>query len=221
VEPSVTIIGVPAPRRVGTIVCVGRNYADHAREMGERAPDEPILFLKPPTALLSGEERLRLPRWSQDVHHELELVVLVGADLQDASEDQAEGAVEAYAVGLDLTARDVQARAKQAGHPWAVAKGWPGSAPVSSFRLRGEVGEATGLAMRLLVNDTIRQEDTTASMLWPVPRLLAYASSRFRLLPGDLLFTGTPSGVGPLRGGDRVRAEIERIGRLELSVAGP
>jgi 2-keto-4-pentenoate hydratase/2-oxohepta-3-ene-1,7-dioic acid hydratase in catechol pathway len=211
--------GSPSPRS-GVLVCVGRNYADHAREMGAVPPAEPLLFLKPPSALLPGGGELRLPTWSREVHHEVELVALLGEDLRDADPERAAAAVAAYAVGLDLTARDVQARAKEKGHPWSVAKGWPGSAPVSAFRPAGEIEDSERIALRLEVNGEARQEDTTASMLWPVPRLLSFASSRLALEAGDLLFTGTPAGVGPLRPGDRVVAEAAGVGRLELSVRG-
>jgi 2-keto-4-pentenoate hydratase/2-oxohepta-3-ene-1,7-dioic acid hydratase in catechol pathway len=219
-EACILVEGEGSPRPVGTIVCVGRNFADHAREMGATPPAEPILFLKPATALLGPGAALRLPDWSQEVHHELELVVLLAAALRDAAPEEAARAIEAYGVGLDLTARDLQNQAKKAGHPWAVAKGWPGSAPVSVFRSAVKVGDPGTLAMRLAVNGETRQSDTTASMLRTVPQLLAYASSRFHLRRGDLLFTGTPAGVGLLRPGDRVEAEIERVGRLELLVAG-
>jgi 2-keto-4-pentenoate hydratase/2-oxohepta-3-ene-1,7-dioic acid hydratase in catechol pathway len=204
---------------VGTIICVGRNYADHAREMGVELPSEPILFLKPASALLPGGGTLVLPSWSREVHYEVELVVLLGAALRDATPAEAAKAFLAYGVGLDLTARDVQARAKAAGHPWAVSKGWPGSAPVSPFRPADQVGNPAALSLRLTVNGTVRQEDTTASMIRPVPDLLAFASTRFRLQAGDLLFTGTPAGVGPLAPGDRVVAEIDRVGRLEVQVS--
>jgi 2-keto-4-pentenoate hydratase/2-oxohepta-3-ene-1,7-dioic acid hydratase in catechol pathway len=217
-SPEITVLGETAPRRAGTLVCVGRNYAEHAREMGSAPPAEPLLFLKPPSALLPGGGELRLPAWSEEVHHEVELVALLGEPLRDADPERARRAVAGYAVGLDLTARDVQARAKEKGHPWAVAKGWPGSAPVSPFRPPGQVGEPGGLAIRLRVNGRIRQEDSTASMIWPVARLLAFASSRFALEAGDLLFTGTPAGVGALRPGDRVEAEVERVGRLDLRI---
>lgn len=215
---EIEITGRSAPLRTGVLICVGRNYADHAREMGAVPPAEPILFLKPPSALLPGGGELRLPGWSEEVHHEVELVVLLGRDLRDADEKRAREAVAAYAVGLDLTARDVQARAKEKGHPWSVAKGWPGSAPVSTFRPAEEVENPGSIALRLSVNGERRQEDSTASMLWPVSRLLAFASTRLALEAGDLLFTGTPAGVGPLRPGDRVVAEAEGVGRLDLRI---
>lgn len=204
-----------ATRPVGKIVCVGRNYEAHAAEMGAERPSEPMLFLKPSTALLPGGGVVRLPPWSDEVHHELELVVRMGERLQAATVEEAGRAVDAWGVGLDLTARDVQSRAKQAGHPWAVAKGWDGSAPVSDLLPAAEV-DLGAVPLRLTVGGSVRQEGSTAAMLWPVAELVAFASSRFTLEPGDLVFTGTPEGVGPLRSGDRLEA-VAGEARLEVA----
>jgi 2-keto-4-pentenoate hydratase/2-oxohepta-3-ene-1,7-dioic acid hydratase in catechol pathway len=205
---------------VGKIVAVGRNYAAHAAEMGAPRPREPLLFLKPSTALLLGGGTLRLPPWTSEVHHEVELVVRIGRGGTALSASASEAAADAFAVGLDLTARDVQRRAKEAGHPWAVAKGWDGSAPLSSLRPLRHPAEIADLELRLEVNGQVRQRGCSAGMLWSVPELISFISHRFRLEPGDLLFTGTPEGVGPVRPGDHLRATLEDALVLEVEIAG-
>jgi len=200
--------------RPGKLVCVGRNYLAHAREMKSDAPTEPMLFLKPASSLTGFGGQILLPPQSDDVHHEVELVVVVGRRLCRATPDEAIDAVAGLAVGLDLTARDIQQRAKERGHPWSVSKGFDTFAPL------GTVVEADPEQPRrisLKVNGTIRQKASTADMLFPVADLLVYASGIFTLHPGDLLFTGTPEGVGPVREGDLLEAEIEGLPILEIS----
>lgn len=203
---------------VGKIVCVGRNYAAHAAELGNERPAEPLLFLKPPTALLAGGGIVTLPAWSAEVHYEVELVVRIGADGGGANLAAAAAgkAVDAYAVGIDFTARDVQAAAKKKGHPWAVAKGWDGSAPISELVPLDLVDRLKDVSITLDVNGDRRQDGRTRDMLWSVVELLQYVSSRFSLEPGDLVFTGTPAGVGPVNSGDRIAAETAAA-RLEVA----
>ena len=203
--------------RPGKIVCVGRNYAAHALEMGADRPQEPLLFLKPSTALLAGGGGVTLPQWSDEVHHEVELVVRIGSHCKDVDESDAARCIDAWGVGIDFTARDVQERAKESGHPWAVAKGFDGSAPVSELLPMAALDDLSGLELELQVGGESRQRGSTASMLWGVPELLAFASSRFTLEPGDLLFTGTPEGVGPVESGDRIVATAGPA-RLEVAI---
>lgn len=210
-----------APVLPSKIVCVGRNYAAHAAEMGAPRPVEPMLFLKPPSALTGPTEPIVLPTFSQDVHHEVELVVRVGQRLKRASLAAARTAIGEAGVGLDLTARDLQAAAKAAGHPWAVAKGFDGSAPLGPFFRVADAAELRDLELELTVNGAPRQSAKTSAMLWPVEELLAFISHRFTLEPGDLVFTGTPEGVGPLRAGDRVRARCGAQSALDLQVLAP
>lgn len=193
---------------VGKILCVGRNYAAHAAEMNAPPPGEPMLFLKPSTALLPGGGEVSLPTWSEEVHHEVEMVVRIGRGGASLSEAEAAVAVDAVAVGLDLTARDVQARAKQAGHPWSVAKGFDGSAPISELHPVSDLAVLGDLELALDVNGVSRQRGRTSAMSWPVASLVRFASTRMRLEPGDLLFTGTPEGVGALADGDRLEARL-------------
>lgn len=198
---------------VGKIVCVGQNYAEHIAEMKSARPERPVLFFKPSTALLPPEEPIQLPEFSNEIHHEVELVVVVGESMRRVGADRALTHVAGYAVGLDLTARDRQREAKKLGAPWAVAKGFDGSAPVSLVASAEEVGDPADLGIELKVGGRIRQSARTSEMIFKIPHLLSYASGIFTLEPGDLLFTGTPSGVGPLVPGDVVEAEIERVGR--------
>ena len=218
-EVVVTACEGDATLPVGKILCVGRNYAEHAREMGASAPSEPVLFLKPPSALARGG-LLVLPPWSREVHHEVEMVVRIGTGGRNLDPGDAAGIVDAVAVGLDFTARDVQTRAKQAGLPWSVAKGFDGFAQVSAFRRVADIAELASLRLELLVNGERRQEESTSAMLFGIPELLAFASTRFRLEPGDLVFTGTPAGVGPVRPGDTLLARLGPDLELELLVAG-
>ncbi|HXV77888.1 MAG TPA: fumarylacetoacetate hydrolase family protein [Candidatus Polarisedimenticolaceae bacterium] len=223
--------GTPPPRRrgvvmrgsgefveVGKILAVGRNYAEHVREMGAPVAELPVIFFKPPTAL-TGEGELRLPAGAGEIHHEVELVVVVGLAGRAISAERALDHVAGYAVGLDLTARELQRVAKRRGEPWSLAKGFDGSAPVSAVAPRDEIGDGSGLDIELSVNGERRQHGNTSQMLHPVPRLVAICSRWVTLEPGDLIFTGTPAGVGPLVRGDLVEARIAGVGRLDLRIA--
>ncbi|MBM4015447.1 MAG: fumarylacetoacetate hydrolase family protein [Planctomycetes bacterium] len=197
---------------VGKIVAVGRNFADHAREMGHAAPDaEPLLFLKPSSALVPGGGLIELPEFSDEIDHEVELVVRIGRDGRRLDRAQAAAAIDAIAVGLDLTARDLQRRAKAAGDPWAVAKGFDQSAPLSALIALDDAARLAALAVELRVNGELRQQGATAAMITPVIDLVRFASHRFRLEAGDLIFTGTPAGVGRLRRGDRALATLRDV----------
>lgn len=204
---------------VGKIVAVGRNYADHAAEMGAPRPTEPLLFLKPSTALLQGATVLRLPRFSKEIHHEVELVVRVSKRLSEANVHESSLAIDSVAVGLDLTARDLQAEAKKKGEPWAVSKGFDGAAPLSQLVPVRSADVLSDLEIELSINGLRRQFGRTSAMLWSVPELLSEISHRFTLLPGDLVFTGTPAGVGPLHPGDVVSARLGSLCQLKATVA--
>jgi len=201
------------------ILCIGRNYAAHAREMGAPAPAEPMVFLKPPSALVYTGGTVVLPRQSSDVHHELELVAVIGAGGKDIPEEQALAHVAGYALGLDLTARDLQAAAKAAGAPWTVAKGFDTFAPLGPVAPAGAVGDPQALEISLTINGELRQYGRTADMLFPVDRLVAYLSTVFTLEEGDLVYTGTPEGVGPVRAGDVLEATGTRLLPLTVGVA--
>lgn len=211
---------------VGKIVAVGRNYADHVREMGGGKADPPVLFFKPPSALVPGGGTVALPAFSKEIHHEVELVVRVARGGERLAPDEAARAIDACAVGLDLTARDLQSEARKRGEPWAVAKGFDGSAPLSGLVAVDDLAALNGLELALTVNGAQRQLGHVAQMVLPLPELVAFVSSRFRLEPGDLIFTGTPAGVGPVHAGDVVVATLGRGGapplaRLEVRFVAP
>jgi fumarylpyruvate hydrolase len=214
---AVVVRGTGERIRVGKILAVGRNYAAHAAEMGAGGAP-PVFFLKPASALASGGGPLSLPLGSGELHHEVELVVVIGHGGKAIDRARALEHVRGYAVGLDLTLREVQAEAKRRGDPWALAKGFDGAAPVSLVAPRGEVGDGSGLEITLDVNGERRQSGNTSQMVHGVADLIAHVSGWMTLEPGDLLFTGTPAGVGPLREGDRVEARIERVGGLSFFV---
>lgn len=207
---------------VRRIFCIARNYAAHAREMGaDPAVEAPFFFTKPADAVLpvaAGETgRFPYPQASCDVHHEIELVVALGAGGADLSPADAAACIWGYAVGLDMTRRDLQAEAKAKGRPWDIAKAFDHSAPISAIvPAAGRVLDAG--AIRLDINGKTRQSGNLADMILPVPDLIAYFSRYFRLEPGDLIFTGTPEGVGPVVAGDVLRGEVEGVGVLNLRV---
>ena len=215
---SVTLRGTGEPVAVGKILAVGRNYAEHIAEMGGATGTPPVIFLKPTTALVGDGARVELPRDAGAVHHEVELVVLIGRRGRAIAVDDALAHVAGFAVGIDLTLRDLQTLAKKRGEPWTEAKGFDGSAPVSAVAPREEVGDGSGLEISLAVNGEARQRGSTSQMLRPVGRLVADCSRFMTLEPGDLIFTGTPSGVGPVEPGDVLEARLERVGSLRVTL---
>lgn len=200
-------------------MCLGRNYREHAKEMKAEVPDEPVVFLKPATALLGTGGTIRLPSFSRDVHHEVEIVVLVSKGGRDIQRDRAFDHVGGFAVGLDLTARDVQNAAKQKGLPWAVSKGFDTSAPVSPFVPRDRVPDPSRLEFSLSINGATRQRGSAADMIFPVDAVVAYLSTVFTLEPGDLIYTGTPEGVAAITAGDRLEARLGDLVSLTVTVA--
>lgn len=198
------------------IVCIGRNYAEHARELGNEVPSEPTLFLKPPSSLLGhGAAIVRPHAHSEVVHHEGELGVVVGRRLRNASLQEASDAIWGLVPANDVTARDLQ----RTDRTWARAKGFDTFCPVGpAVRLAAAALPIEDLRIRVLVNGQLRQDGSCSDMIFPVASCLAFASRVFTLEPGDLLLTGTPEGVGPLVAGDTVSVEIEGLGRLENPV---
>ncbi len=209
-------------RRVkpGKIVCVGQNYARHAAEMKSTIPREPILFLKPSSALVSDGGTVVLPYMSSDVHHEVEIVLVIGRTARDVGEDAALSHVSGYALGLDMTARDLQAKAKQGGRPWSVAKGFDTFAPLGPTVAATEIADISDIAFELRLNGRVVQAGHTGDMIFSPAQLIAYASQIFTLEPGDLLYTGTPEGVGPVRAGDVLSASGQGLPGLEVMVRG-
>ena len=192
--------------RPGKILCIGRNYAAHVAEMGDVSEAEPVVFLKPSTALVADGGEIVLPRQSADVHHELELVAVIGTPGRHIDQADALGHVAAYALGLDLTARDLQAEAKAKKGPWSIAKGFDTFAPLGPLADAAAVGDPQALEIALTVNGDERQRGTTDHMVFSVARIVSFLSSVFTLEPGDLVYTGTPEGVGPVGDGDVLHA---------------
>lgn len=215
---TVTIQGQSQEVPVGKIVCVARNYAEHARELGNPVPDQAVLFIKPASSIIPSGGTVVIPAYSADCHHEIELAVLIGRTGRQLDETEALSYVSGYGVALDLTLRDVQAGQKARGLPWEIAKAFDTSCPLSAFVAAGQVPDPQKLSLRLSVNGEVRQEGTSADMLRPVARLISEASRYFTLEAGDILLTGTPSGVGPIKSGDKVEAVIEGVGTLSVDV---
>lgn len=224
-RPSLEVRGESFRFPVGRIWCVGRNYAAHAREMEptlERSeePASPFFFLKPTTALVPGGGAVAYPPRTALLHHEVESVVGLGSGGKDVPVGQALDLVFGYGVGIDLTRRDVQTEAKRMRRPWSLAKGFDSSAPCSALVPAARIGHPRDGCIALSVNGRARQEGDLSEQIWGVAQLIAELSSQIELLPGDLLFTGTPAGVGPLVPGDHVRAEIEGVASLEIEITG-
>ncbi|MEC9482209.1 MAG: fumarylacetoacetate hydrolase family protein [Halomonas sp.] len=183
---------------LGKIVCVGRNYAEHAKELNNPVPGAPILFIKPPTSATVLEEGIVAPFARGEVHFETELALLIGEPLRDATPQAAERAVVGLGLALDLTLRDVQSRLKEKGHPWEIAKAFDGACPLSSFAVVRGIPDWSALEFSLDIDGERRQTGKSSDMLFAVPELLAEMSRHFTLVPGDVVLTGTPAGVGPL-----------------------
>ncbi len=215
---EIRVRGVREPFTAGKILCLGQNYAAHAREMKSDVPTTPIVFLKPASAIIGGSDAVVIPPISREVHHEVELVVLIGTDGRNIPRSDAYGHIAGYGVGLDMTLRDVQREARKNGQPWTVAKGFDTSAPLSEFVPATDVKDPLSLAISLAVNGVERQRSNTRAMIFPIDELVAYLSTIFTLERGDLIYTGTPEGVGPVAHGDVLHAEIESIGSLTVRV---
>lgn len=192
------------------IICIGRNYADHAKELGNHVPEQPVVFLKPQSAILSHKHPFYIPEWTQEVHHEVELVVKVDRLGKTISEEHAPRYYTEVALGLDFTARDIQAQLKDKGHPWERAKAFDGSAVIGQFMSLAELGKPVqDLHFSLRNHDEVVQQGHTADMLFSVNRLISEVSQFMTLKVGDLIFTGTPAGVGAIKSGDRLVGNLE------------
>jgi len=200
------------------IICLGRNYAEHAKELGHEIPKEPVIFLKPPSALIGPEETIILPRKSQRVDHEVELAVIIGKKGKNIPRAKAMDHVLGYTILMDLTARDIQWEAKEKGLPWTVAKGFDTFAPIGPRVVDKRELDVNDLEIGLKVNGEVRQLSRTSKMIFKIDEIIEYVSSIMTLEKGDIIATGTPEGVGPLRHGDFVEAWIEGIGVLKEKV---
>lgn len=216
--PSVEVKGTQDRFPVRRIFCVGRNYAAHAREMGNDDREPPFFFTKPADAVVANGSAIPYPPRTANYHHEAELVVALGGGGANVPVAKANSLIYGYAVGIDLTRRDLQSDARDNGHPWDTSKGFDRSAPIAAIRpvAAGDIIESARIW--LSVNGKIRQDANIADMTWKVPEIIAELSTLFELAPGDLLFTGTPAGVGPLVKGDVVEAGIDGLDSLKISI---
>ncbi len=204
---------------VHRIYCVGRNYGEHVKEMGGDPKEEPpVFFSKPASACVTFNRDVDYPQATEDLHYEVELVVALKSGGKDISLDDSMDCVYGYAVGIDFTRRDLQALAKNKGRPWDVAKGFDQSAPISAILPASEVGELGEIEISLSLNDEVRQRAKLNDMIWSVPEIIAELSRFFELKAGDLIYTGTPSGVAATARGDRLHASVDGIGDLDFKV---
>ena len=203
---------------IGKIVCLARNYAEHARELGNETPAAPVLFMKPASSVIGDGEAVRIPPYSQECHYEVELAVLIGKKARNVAAEEAMQHVAGYGVGIDMTLRDVQNQQKAKGLPWEIAKGFDTACPLSDFVPAAAVADPHALNLKLAVNGESRQNGTTSDMINRIPQIIAHISAIFTLDPGDVILTGTPAGVGQVRAGDVMTAEIGTVGRLTIPV---
>ena len=220
-QASIPIKGTHLRFPVRRIYCVGRNYNDHVVEMGGVPGREPPFFFQKPADALLLDGNFPYPSASQNVHHEVELVVALQSGGQNITVVDAAQHIYGYAIGIDMTRRDLQADAKKAGRPWEVAKSFDHSAPISEITPKSDIGTLERAGISLFVNETQRQNSDISEMIWSVPEIISELSKLFELHAGDIIFTGTPSGVGPVQPDDRLRATIEGVGDLNLLVCKP
>jgi 2-keto-4-pentenoate hydratase/2-oxohepta-3-ene-1,7-dioic acid hydratase in catechol pathway len=204
-----------APQRV---FCIGQNYAEHVREMKGEIPETPVIFCKPWTSLVGPGEKIGFPKHGEELHHEVEVVVLIGKEGRPETVEEASSFIAGLTIGLDLTLRDLQRSLREKGLPWEIAKGFEQSAPVGSFTPIQELRNLSDIEFTLRVNGEVRQHSNTSDMIFPIERLVVEISKIWRLLPGDLIFTGTPSGVGPLRIGDVVEIDSPALGAFSWEI---
>ncbi|MCX7736992.1 MAG: fumarylacetoacetate hydrolase family protein [Candidatus Kapabacteria bacterium] len=204
---------------IGSIFCIGSNYSKHIREMGGVKPENPVIFLKPRAAYLENGGTIKIPEFSNLCHHELELVVIIGEHCSNINKNDAYKYIAGYAVGIDVTLRDIQNIAKQKGQPWAVAKGFVTSAPISMVVSSSHFNnQIPYFDLLLSVNGELRQKANTSEMERSVAELIEYLSKVFTLNRGDCIFTGTPEGVGQIKSGDKLLAELVGFTKLEINV---
>jgi fumarylpyruvate hydrolase len=217
---ALPVHGTPKYLPVHRIYCVGRNYAEHSIEMGhDPSREAPFFFQKNTDSLVADGGVFPYPSKSKDVHHEIELVVALGSGGKDIAAADALAHVYGYAVGLDMTRRDLQGEAKKAGRPWEVGKAFDAAAPCSAILRASEIGHPAKGEITLAVNGTVRQRGDLAEMIWSVPEIIVHLSGLFELKAGDLIYTGTPAGVGPVQRGDVLKGSIAGVGTLSVRVA--
>ena len=212
---KVKVNGTDKEYSVGKILCVGRNYAEHAKELGNEVPEFPLIFMKPPSTLIFDGDSIIHPSYSDEMHHEVELVLLIGHLIKNATLDEAENAIIGYAVGLDMTLRDLQKEYKKEGSPWTLAKCFDTCAVVSSFVSKNDYQVCGNEEISLIKNGNQEQNSTVNKMIFNPSSIVQYLSQKMTLEPGDLIYTGTPEGVGRVNRGDILVSSITNIGKIE------
>ncbi len=212
------LLGTSKRYAIGKVMCLGKNYVEHIKELGEEMPDRAIIFIKPATCIIPEGDKVIIPDYSDNCHHEVELALLIGKPGKNISEDEAMEYIAGYGVAIDMTLRDVQSHQKKKGLPWEIAKGFDTSCPLSDFVPADQVDDPHNLQLTLSVNDEIRQDGNTSFMMRQIPQILAEMSAIFTLEEGDVILTGTPAGVSRVQSGDVMIAEIEQVGRIEVKV---
>jgi fumarylpyruvate hydrolase len=217
--PSIPVVGQSGRFPVHRIYCVGRNYAAHAREMGKDPDKEPpFFFLKPADAIVAGGGEMHYPPGTADLHHEIEMVVALQRGGFEISAENALSHVYGYAVGLDMTRRDLQMQARDMGRPWDFGKAFDESAPITAIYPVASYGHHSAGAITLEVNGQLRQKGDLQDLIWNVPDTIAFLSKYYRLQPGDLIFTGTPAGVGAVKPGDTLVGKVEGLAELRVTI---
>ena len=220
--PSVPVLGQPERFPVHRIYCVGRNYEEHAKEMGFTGREPPFFFLKPTDSLIvvnAGETgHMPYPSLTQNLHHEIELVVAIGQGGKNIKAADAEKHIYGYAVGLDMTRRDLQNDMKKAGRPWCIGKAFDHSAPIGPITPKAQAGDVNNAPFDLQVNGQVRQSSTVAKLIWNVAETIEHLSAAWELQPGDLIYTGTPEGVAAVVAGDTLVGQITGLGTLTVKI---
>ena len=216
---QIKIKGSDTVFNVGKIICLGRNYLDHIRELGNKVPDRAVIFCKPASSMIADGGTINIPEYSNDCHHELELALLIGKTGKKIEEKEALSYLAGYGVALDLTLRDLQTELKNKGLPWEIAKGFDTSCPLSDFVTVESVENPNDIRLTLKVNGQLRQQGSTAQMMRSVEEIIAEVSIFYTLEPGDIILTGTPAGVSRIESGDQLEGSIEQVGTLKVSVA--
>lgn len=220
VLPSLPVAGDTRRFAVNRIYCVGRNYADHAREMGHDPDREPpFFFMKPADAIVPNGATIPYPQMTKDVHHEIEMIVAIGKGGSNISPEKALEHVFGYGVGLDMTRRDLQGEAKKMGRPWEMGKAFDNSAPCTALKTVAMVGHPAKGAIWLKVNGEVKQKGDLSELIWNVPDTIAYLSQLITLRPGDIIMSGTPAGVGPIKPGDKLEGHVDGVGDLTVTYA--
>ena len=200
------------------IICIGRNYVDHAKELNNPVPKQPLVFMKPPSALLVNNKPLYYPEFTENLHYEAEIVLRICRNGRHVQPEFAHKYYEQIAFGIDFTARDVQSRLKEKGHPWEIAKGFDGSAPISEFMNLDRLLNPKAIEFQLTKNGEIVQSGNTKDLIFSFETLICHVSKYFKLQVGDYIYTGTPAGVGPVKVGDVLEGSIEGKGLLSCEI---